>query len=123
MTNDMPSGPFQDDPQPPQADAGHFPALTFNPDDYRAHLEGGDLTREQEDALLQALWLVVVGFVDLSFGVHPIQQGRADVHKRRGMLEADSARMVSCAHAFREMSDNTDAAAPDQGKAAGSEDS
>lgn len=125
MTNIPPSGPHSE-AQPPRSDAKTVgaPALAFNPDNYRSFLAEGGLTRPQEDALLNALWLVVVGFVDLGFGIHPVQQANASVNNRRGKLEPDSAGMVVfCTDTFRENADNVLAAAPDTGAAAGRKDS
>ena len=119
MTNIPPSGP--DDPGVPHAPPAdtRASALVFNPDDYRGFLADGGLTPAQEDRLLEALWVVMVGFVDYSFGIHPIQQAGADVHKRRGELEPDSVGVIVSAHTFKENANNMHAAAPRKGKAAG----
>lgn len=72
MTNNLPSGP--DRHSEPQADAGHFPALRFDLDEYRKYIEDENLTDAQAEELLNAIWLIMVGFVDLGFGLHPVQQ-------------------------------------------------
>ena len=41
---------------------------------YRHFFDDSDIPEEQKEALLQALWSVMMAFVDLGFGVHPIQQ-------------------------------------------------
>lgn len=48
--------------------------VTFDAARYEHFLEEMDLTDEQKRALLEALWSIIVGFVDLGFGVHPVQQ-------------------------------------------------
>lgn len=45
----------------------------FDVERYSALLEGSDLTEAQKGQFLEALWSVIVAFVDLGFGVHPSQ--------------------------------------------------
>ncbi|MGB7433196.1 MAG: hypothetical protein WA921_12090 [Ahrensia sp.] len=45
---------------------------------YAHYLENSDLSDEQKQEFLTTLWNLIVGFVDLGFGVHPLQQ--ADPH-------------------------------------------
>ncbi|EKS35385.1 hypothetical protein HMPREF9696_02657 [Afipia clevelandensis ATCC 49720] len=47
----------------PSAREAYSP-LKFEPSLYREHLQGMDLSPSQEDALLEAVWLVVVGVID-----------------------------------------------------------
>ncbi|MBU2527619.1 MAG: hypothetical protein KKC03_13560 [Bacteroidetes bacterium] len=41
---------------------------------YQHLLDDPDLTDEQKRAFLEALWSIVIDFVDLGFGVHPMQE-------------------------------------------------
>ncbi len=41
---------------------------------YQHFLDGSDLTDEEKQQVVQALWDIIVNFVDLGIGVHPIQQ-------------------------------------------------
>ena len=41
---------------------------------YQAYLDGSGLTEAQKEEFLQALWSVVVNFVELGFAVHPVQE-------------------------------------------------
>ena len=43
---------------------------------YEKYLEDSDLTVEQKRQFIEALWQIIVGFVDLGFGVHPVQQAQ-----------------------------------------------
>ncbi|MBL4839072.1 MAG: hypothetical protein JKY34_16005 [Kordiimonadaceae bacterium] len=52
----------------------HRPVITVDYEKYSPLLNDPDLTEDQKREFLQAVWNVVVGFVDLGFGVHPIQQ-------------------------------------------------
>lgn len=48
---------------------------------YQAVLDEMDGMPEQKEALIRALWSVIVNFVDLGFGVHPVQQVCGQPHK------------------------------------------
>lgn len=41
---------------------------------YEHFLEGADLTEDEKREIIEALWSIIVSFVDLGFGVHPVQQ-------------------------------------------------
>jgi len=49
------------------------PAITVNYEKYAPLLEDPDLSEDQKREFLQAVWNIIVGFVDLGFGVHPVQ--------------------------------------------------
>lgn len=53
---------------------GTPPTLSIDWDLYGSMLEESDLTDEQKRELIGSLWSIVVGFVDLGFGIHPVQQ-------------------------------------------------
>ena len=50
------------------------PVLTVDVERYQSYLDGTDMTDEQKQAFIEALWSIVVSFVDLGFGVHPLQE-------------------------------------------------
>ncbi|XWN29350.1 MAG: hypothetical protein ROR55_17835 [Devosia sp.] len=52
--------------------------LELDVEAYRHFLEGAGLTPDQEREVIEALWGVIVGFVELGFGVHPAQQVAED---------------------------------------------
>jgi hypothetical protein len=41
---------------------------------YQAFLDGSDMTGAQKEEFLGALWSIMVSFVELGFGVHPLQE-------------------------------------------------
>lgn len=49
------------------------PSLAVDVEKYQAYLDEADMTEEQKEEFLQALWSIIVSFVDLGFGVHPMQ--------------------------------------------------
>lgn len=57
------------------------PVLEVDVAKYQAYLDDGDLSDEQKQELIEALWSIIVGFVDLGFGVHPVQNVCGEVEK------------------------------------------
>jgi len=45
---------------------------------YQRYLDNSDLSDEEKQQVIQALWDVIVNFVDLGIGVHPLQQTGAN---------------------------------------------
>ena len=43
---------------------------------YEHFLENSGLSEDQKRRFIDALWQIIVGFVDLGFGVHPAQQAQ-----------------------------------------------
>ncbi|WP_300071798.1 hypothetical protein [uncultured Ruegeria sp.] len=41
---------------------------------YQAYLDDPALSDAQREDIIQALWTIIVAFVELGFGVHPVQQ-------------------------------------------------
>lgn len=50
------------------------PTLSIDVARYQEYLDGSDLTPEQKEEFLRAMWSVVVTFVELGYGVHPLQE-------------------------------------------------
>lgn len=50
------------------------PALTIDWDTYLPFFENEDISEEHKRELIEALWTIMVSFVDLGFGIHPVQQ-------------------------------------------------
>ena len=48
--------------------------LTIDVAKYQEYLDGADMTPEQKEDYLRAVWTVVMTFVELGFGVHPLQE-------------------------------------------------
>ena len=49
-------------------------SLTIDYALYERYLENSDLSETEKQEFLEILWNVIVGFVDLGFGVHPLQE-------------------------------------------------
>lgn len=50
------------------------PTLTIDWDAYLPFFEDDDISEEDKHQLIEALWSIAVSFVDLGFGIHPVQQ-------------------------------------------------
>lgn len=55
-------------------EAAARPVVTVDIERYQAYLEGSGLSEAQKEEFIQALWSIVVAFVELGFGVHPLQE-------------------------------------------------
>ena len=53
-------------------------ALTLDCDLYQHHLDESDLSDAQKQEFLETLWSIVVSFVDLGIGIHPVQDAMPD---------------------------------------------
>lgn len=64
-----------------------LPPLRFDPEEYRKYVEDENLTVEQAEELLGAIWLIMTSFVDMGFGIHPVQHV---LNGRKKTLATDS---------------------------------
>ncbi|WP_283644627.1 hypothetical protein [Marinovum algicola] len=64
------------------------PTLTVDVAKYQEYLDGSDLTPEQKEEFLRAVWSIVVTFVELGYGVHPLQEACGKDHENGGLPPA-----------------------------------
>lgn len=50
------------------------PVVAIDVEKYQSWLDDSDLSDQEKQEFLQALWNIVVAFVELGFGVHPLQE-------------------------------------------------
>lgn len=43
---------------------------------YEKVLEGTDIPAEHKQQMIEALWTIIVAFVEIGYGTHPVQQAR-----------------------------------------------
>ena len=55
-------------------EASSLPTLKLDPEEFKALIEEYDLNEDQQQEYLEILWQIVVTFVDLGFGIEPVQQ-------------------------------------------------
>lgn len=90
-----------------------FPALRFDPEAYQHLMPDDGMSDEQKQVVLESLWVIVTGFVDLGFRTgpyHAIAPENSDI-----LLGQDSGDVLSSGHAENRV--NYDAAAPLEGAA------
>lgn len=57
-----------------QFDASSKPSIAVDVERYQAYLDGSNMTQAEKEEFLQVLWTIIVGFVEMGFGVHPLQE-------------------------------------------------
>lgn len=80
------------------------PSLTIDWDAYLPFFEDENISEEDKHALIEALWSITVSFVDLGFGVHPVQQVCGQDQEGLALMIAD---VVSLKDQQNETNDNT----------------
>lgn len=55
-------------------DASTKPIITVDTEKYAAFLDEAEMTDAEKEKFLQALWEIIVSFVEFGFGVHPLQE-------------------------------------------------
>lgn len=84
---------------------GEFTALHFNAAEYLRFLEDAEGTDEQKLACLEALFDVMVAFVDMGFDIHPVQQALVN-----SSLESDSGDVVDSGNSEKTKKKNDESA-------------
>jgi hypothetical protein len=82
-------------PSVPTSAPSDRPHILVDYERYAHFLENENLTEEEKRAFIQALWSIVVDFVSLGFGVHPMQQARDDPDKGSKSLLSDLSDVIT----------------------------
>lgn len=76
--------------------------LTLDVEKYQTYLDDADLTGDQKEEFLKALWSIIVAFVDLGFGISPLQKidtASCGKDEKADALPAKAVRaLLSCEH-------------------------
>jgi hypothetical protein len=72
----------------------HWRRLEFDAQEYCHFLADCDWTEEQKREFIEALWQIVVSFVDLGFDLHPVQRVMNDART----LDVDSTDVLDSGH-------------------------
>ena len=67
-------GPIDANPITSEFTRSSKPIVTVDVEKYQFMLDGSGLNDEEKQVFLQSLWSIIVTFVDLGFGVHPLQE-------------------------------------------------
>ena len=54
--------------------SGYTPTLHIDVEKYQSYLDDANISDEQKTEMIEILWSIVVSFVDMGFGIHPVQQ-------------------------------------------------
>ena len=79
----------------------NYKTLTLDVDYYQSFLDDADIPDDKKQELIETLWNIVVQFVDLGFGIHPLQQADNSAEDR---LHPTITKMIE--EAVREESQN-----------------
>ncbi len=52
----------------------NYKTLTLDIDYYQSFLDDADIPDDKKQELIETLWNIVVQFVDMGYGIHPLQQ-------------------------------------------------
>ena len=55
-------------------DASTKPILSVDVERYQSYLDNTELSEAEKAEFLQSLWNIIVSFVELGYGVHPLQE-------------------------------------------------
>lgn len=74
-------------------DASASRMLKVDVERYQSYLDDMDMTRDQKEEFLQAMWLMMMSFVELGFEVHPVQEvcGKLDQNGTERAIGASDA--------------------------------
>ena len=87
-------------------------AVEIDYEKYERYLEDSDLSEEEKRQLIEALWSILVGFVDLGFGIHPVQEACGQAEKTPLPLTLGGLNGVDYEDS-KEPNDNGEIAAPE----------
>ena len=74
------------------------PPFTLDYEAYAPYLEDSNMSEAQKREFLETLWSIIVSFVDLGFGAHPIQQACGEERAQAKNFAFDSPDMVGSEH-------------------------
>lgn len=60
---------------------GHFKSLTLDVDYYQSFLDNDDIPEDKKRELIETLWAIMVQFVDMGVGIHPLQNADENADK------------------------------------------
>ena len=72
--------------------------FTLDYEAYAPYLEDSNMSEAQKREFLETLWSIIVSFVDLGFGAHPIQQACGEERAQAKNFAPDSPGMVGSEH-------------------------
>lgn len=88
------------DPTPDEVSAPSPGKLTiqFDAREFAHFLEESDLTEDQKLEYIQTIWQIVLQFIDMGFGIHPIQQACGQFDDETALYGGADSDMVELPH-------------------------
>lgn len=83
-----------------------FAPLRFDPREFMQFVEDEGLTEPQAQQLLRAIWDIHLAFVDLAWGVHPVQQAVDRFRGGSGSSSSGTPVVLSCSDVFSNTANN-----------------
>ena len=74
------------------------PTLTVDWETCGKMLEESDITEDQKREFIETLWSIVENFVDLGFGIHPLQQASEQELDLENLLRDGGAKVINLRH-------------------------
>lgn len=71
------------------------PCIIVDYEKYAHFLEDADLTDEEKQAFIHAIWSIITDFVSLGFGVHPLQQAGYEKGNDRNTLSNNLSDVIT----------------------------
>ena len=79
----------------------NFPALSFDADEFIQYVKDHDLSEVEAYEFLATVWVYVVTWVDLGFGIHPAQRTNSKSGTNsKPTLDHESALVLTCRETF-----------------------
>jgi hypothetical protein len=75
-TSQEPNGEATLAPKTGAGDTPGFQALTLDVELYQGFIDDPEMSDADKRKLIETLWSIMVSFVDLGFGIHPLQQAQ-----------------------------------------------
>ncbi len=94
MSHDKTRQPRQPETAALDKGAG-YPALELDYALYEQYLKDSEWTEDQKREFIDTLWSIVVQFVDLGIGVHPVQTAVEDDDIRQSLLAPSAAQSTT----------------------------
>lgn len=107
---------------PQTTDSNSFPALSFDANEFIQYVKDHDLSEAEAYEFLATVWVYVVTWVDLGFGIHPAQRthSMSGANTKRA-LDHESALVLTCRETFNNRTNEK--TVPRQKRRAGRKDS
>ena len=61
---------------------GYFKTLRLDVDYYQSFLDDSDIPEDKKRELIETLWAIMVQFVDMGIGIHPLQHADDDADNK-----------------------------------------